>query len=48
MRVLVLGGAGQVGRLVECELPRDGVDVLVADLDEAGAARVARDFGGPG
>ena len=46
MCVLVLGGAGTVGRLIVRELARDGVETLVADLDEAGAARVARDFGG--
>lgn len=45
MRIIVLGGAGTVGRLIVHELARDGADVLVADLDGAGAGRVAREFG---
>lgn len=46
MRIVVLGGAGTIGRLIVHELTRDGTDVLVADLDGEGADRVAREFGG--
>lgn len=45
MRIVVLGGAGTVGRLIVHELARGGADVLVADLDGQGADRVAREFG---
>lgn len=45
MRIVVLGGAGTVGRLIVHELSRDGASVVVADLDGPAAQRVAREFG---
>jgi len=41
-RALVTGGAGALGRVVCRELARAGADVVVVDLDGAGAEEVAR------
>ncbi|AZZ53911.1 MULTISPECIES: SDR family NAD(P)-dependent oxidoreductase [Rathayibacter] len=41
-RALVTGGAGALGRVVCRELARAGADVVVVDLDAAGAEEVAR------
>lgn len=38
---LVTGGAGGIGRATALALARDGVDVVVADVDAAAGARVA-------
>ncbi|MWV48063.1 SDR family NAD(P)-dependent oxidoreductase [Rathayibacter sp. VKM Ac-2803] len=41
-RALVTGGAGALGRIICLELARAGADVVVVDLDGAGAEEVAR------
>lgn len=41
-RALVTGGAGALGRIICRELARAGADVVVVDLDGAGAEEVAR------
>ncbi len=41
---LVTGGAGGIGRAVARRLAREGAHVVVADLDGAGAARVAEEI----
>jgi NAD(P)-dependent dehydrogenase (short-subunit alcohol dehydrogenase family) len=43
---LVTGGAGGIGRELVRRLAGDGYRVLVADVDEAGAAAVAAESGG--
>ncbi|MGH2626995.1 MAG: saccharopine dehydrogenase family protein [Anaerolineales bacterium] len=45
MRIVVLGGAGTVGRLIVHELTRGGAAAVVADVDGATAEMVAREFG---
>lgn len=41
---IVTGGAGGIGREVALALAGDGAQVMVADIDEAGAARVAEEI----
>lgn len=41
---VVTGGAGGIGREVALALAGDGAQVMVADIDEAGAARVAEEI----
>jgi rhamnulose-1-phosphate aldolase/alcohol dehydrogenase len=41
---LVTGGAGGIGRAVALRLAREGAHVIVADLDEEGATRVAHEI----
>ncbi|MBI3456552.1 MAG: bifunctional rhamnulose-1-phosphate aldolase/short-chain dehydrogenase [Candidatus Rokubacteria bacterium] len=41
---LVTGGAGGIGRAIARRLAREGAHVVVADVDGAGAARVAEDI----
>ncbi|MBO3746647.1 SDR family oxidoreductase [Streptosporangiaceae bacterium NEAU-GS5] len=43
---VVTGGAGAIGAAVCADLAALGADVIVADLDEAAAARVAESAGG--
>jgi NAD(P)-dependent dehydrogenase (short-subunit alcohol dehydrogenase family) len=45
-RAVVTGGAGGIGAAVARRLAGEGADVLVADLDGRGAAKVAAEFGG--
>ena len=48
---LVTGGASGIGRAVARRLAKEGAHVVVTDLDEAGARRVAEEAGadaGPG
>jgi len=45
-RAVVTGGAGGIGAAVARRLAGEGADVLVADLDGGGAAKVAAEFGG--
>ncbi|MFN3929029.1 MAG: saccharopine dehydrogenase NADP-binding domain-containing protein, partial [Thermoflexus sp.] len=48
MRAVILGGAGKIGRMIAWDLiagPDPAEEVVVADLDEAAAAEVARGLG---
>ncbi|MCS6963867.1 saccharopine dehydrogenase NADP-binding domain-containing protein [Thermoflexus sp.] len=48
MRVVILGGAGKIGRLIARDLiegPDPAEEVIVADLDEAAAIQVAQELG---
>src|SRR5688500_14188996 len=45
---LVTGAAGGIGEALATALARDGFRVAVADIDEAGAHRVAERIGGVG
>ena len=45
MRVIVLGGAGIIGRAIARDLVRDVDEVLIADLDENAAMAVAQSLG---
>ncbi len=48
MRVVILGGAGKIGRLIARDLiegPDPAEEVVIADLDEAAAIQVARGLG---
>jgi 2-hydroxycyclohexanecarboxyl-CoA dehydrogenase len=44
-RALVTGGAGGIGAATVARLAAEGADVVVGDLDEEGAARVAGETG---
>ncbi len=46
MRIVVLGGAGIIGSAIAQDLVEDVGEVIVADLDEAGAHRAAERLGG--
>jgi len=46
MRIIVLGGAGIVGRVIALDLARDSLDLVVADRDLAGARATADAAGG--
>ena len=41
---LITGGAGGIGRATALALARDGIDVVVADVDEAAGAQVAAEI----
>jgi len=45
MRIVLLGGAGIIGRVIALDLARDDLDLVVADRDLAGAERTARQAG---
>jgi NAD(P)-dependent dehydrogenase (short-subunit alcohol dehydrogenase family) len=45
-RAIVTGGASGIGRATAARLAADGIDVLVTDVDEAGAKQVAGEIGG--
>ncbi|WP_376793064.1 saccharopine dehydrogenase NADP-binding domain-containing protein [Thermoflexus sp.] len=48
MRAVILGGAGKIGRAIAWDLitgPDPAEEVIVADLDEAAAAEIARGLG---
>jgi saccharopine dehydrogenase-like NADP-dependent oxidoreductase len=45
MRIVVLGGAGIIGRVIALDLARDDLDLLIADRDLAGAERTAQQVG---
>ncbi len=50
MRIVVLGGAGIIGRAIARDLSEDGDvrEIVIADLDLDGARKVASDLGRPG
>lgn len=45
-RTVSILGAGNVGARIAAQLAAEGADVVIADLDESKAERVARDVGG--
>jgi saccharopine dehydrogenase-like NADP-dependent oxidoreductase len=45
MRIVILGGAGIIGRVIALDLVEDVEEVVIADRDLAGAQRVAREVG---
>jgi len=45
-KALVTGGAKGIGEAISKRLAAEGADVVVADIDDEGAARVAADAGG--
>ncbi len=45
MRIVVLGGAGIVGRVIALDLAEDDLELVIADRDLAGAQRTASDLG---
>lgn len=46
MRIVILGGAGTVGRVIALDLVQDVDEVVVADLDGEAARSLAADVGG--
>jgi saccharopine dehydrogenase-like NADP-dependent oxidoreductase len=46
MRIVILGGAGIIGRVIALDLVQDTEEVVVADRDQKGAQQVAKDVGG--
>jgi saccharopine dehydrogenase-like NADP-dependent oxidoreductase len=45
MQIVVLGGAGIIGRVIALDLAGDDLDLIVADRDLAGAERTAQQVG---
>ena len=45
---LVTGGAIRLGRAIALELARQGADVVIAEMDQAGAKRTAEEVGALG
>jgi saccharopine dehydrogenase (NAD+, L-lysine-forming) len=45
MRIVVLGGAGIIGRVIALDLAQDDLDLVVADRDLAGAERTVKQVG---
>jgi saccharopine dehydrogenase-like NADP-dependent oxidoreductase len=45
MQIVVLGGAGIIGRVIALDLARDDLDLVIADRDLAGAERTAQQAG---
>lgn len=45
MRIVVLGGAGIVGRVIALDLARDDLELVIADRDLAGAERTVGQLG---
>ena len=45
MRIVILGGAGIIGRVIALDLARDDLDLIIADRDLAGAERTAQQVG---
>jgi len=45
MQIVVLGGAGIIGRVIALDLAQDDLDLVIADRDLAGAERTAQQVG---
>jgi saccharopine dehydrogenase-like NADP-dependent oxidoreductase len=45
MRIVILGGAGIIGRVIALDLARDDLDLTIADRDLVGAERTAQQVG---
>ncbi len=45
MQIVVLGGAGIIGRVIALDLARDDIEIVIGDRDLAGAERTAQQVG---